>query len=157
MNPLEQLRDIHLPAAIPWWPLAPGWWLLGGLLLAGLLLGWRWWRRTKAPRPLLVAARGELAGIERRYRAEPRPDRLARELSELLRRVCVVRYPRADSAGLTGDPWLALLDGALGGNDFREGSGRALAEAPYRQDPVLDAEALIALVGRWLRALETRR
>ena len=30
------LKDIHLPEAIGWWPLAPGWWIL--LLLIGLLI-----------------------------------------------------------------------------------------------------------------------
>ena len=28
------LRDIHLPAAIGWWPPALGWWLLAALVLA---------------------------------------------------------------------------------------------------------------------------
>lgn len=28
-NPLAQLRDIHLPEAISWWPLAVGWWVVG--------------------------------------------------------------------------------------------------------------------------------
>jgi len=31
-DPLANLRDIHLPEAISWWPLAPGWWILIALL-----------------------------------------------------------------------------------------------------------------------------
>ena len=28
MDPQQiPLRDLHLPDAISWWPLAPGWWL----------------------------------------------------------------------------------------------------------------------------------
>lgn len=33
-DPLAQLRDIHLPEPISWWPLAPGWWALIILCLA---------------------------------------------------------------------------------------------------------------------------
>ena len=33
-DPLAQLRDIHLPEPILWWPLAPGWWVLIVLCLA---------------------------------------------------------------------------------------------------------------------------
>ena len=39
---LEQipLRDLHLPEAISWWPLAPGWWVVIGLtmVLIGVIL-----------------------------------------------------------------------------------------------------------------------
>ncbi|MEM7194830.1 MAG: DUF4381 domain-containing protein [Pseudomonadota bacterium] len=28
MNPIDQLRDIHLPASPGWWPPAPGWWVI---------------------------------------------------------------------------------------------------------------------------------
>ena len=30
------LRDLHLPEAIGWWPLAPGWWILIAIALVGL-------------------------------------------------------------------------------------------------------------------------
>ena len=35
---LEQLRDIHLPQAVHWWPPAPGWWLVALVSLA--LITW---------------------------------------------------------------------------------------------------------------------
>ncbi|WP_221799556.1 DUF4381 domain-containing protein [Oceanobacter mangrovi] len=35
------LADIHLPEPVSFWPLAPGWWLLAGLiLLAAIAIGW---------------------------------------------------------------------------------------------------------------------
>ncbi len=36
-DPLAQLRDIQLPEAISWWPLAPGWWIL--IMFAASFLG----------------------------------------------------------------------------------------------------------------------
>lgn len=48
-DPLAQLRDIHLPEAVSWWPLAPGWWVLGALLIAGLAYtGHFFWQRHHA-------------------------------------------------------------------------------------------------------------
>ena len=32
------LRALHLPDAIGWWPLAPGWWVVIGLAVLGVLL-----------------------------------------------------------------------------------------------------------------------
>ena len=34
------LRDLHLPDAISWWPLAPGWWIVLGLALIANFLKW---------------------------------------------------------------------------------------------------------------------
>ena len=36
-DPLAELRDIHLPDAISWWPLAPGWWLLITISLVAIV------------------------------------------------------------------------------------------------------------------------
>ena len=46
---LSQLRDIHLPPPVSWWPLAPGWWLLlGTLLLLTAIAFWLWRRRRRS-------------------------------------------------------------------------------------------------------------
>ena len=39
MNPATgpDLRDIHLPRRAGWWPPAPGWWVLGAIVLAALV------------------------------------------------------------------------------------------------------------------------
>ena len=40
-DPLADLKDIHLPAPVSWWPPAPGWWILLGLLIA-IIVGTIW-------------------------------------------------------------------------------------------------------------------
>lgn len=41
-DPLAQLRDIHLPEPIGWWPLAIGWYILIALalFLASIIAHW---------------------------------------------------------------------------------------------------------------------
>ncbi len=163
-DPLTALRDWHLPDPVSWWPPAPGWWLIAALLLGACVLMLRWWlrrRRTAAP------ARAALAELERlRARAaEERDERgFAAAVSALLRRLALVRYPRAQVAGLTGTDWLAFLDRTGGGGRFSTGPGRVLGELPYRapdrlQDGApqasavaLDASVLAQLAGDWIRA-----
>jgi hypothetical protein len=102
---METLRDIHGLDAIPSWPLAPGWWLLllgCGLLVLGLLL--LWWRLPY----WRLEAYWRLWWLARRWQRLP-PKQLASELSELLRRIALVRFGRRACAGLSGDAWLAWL------------------------------------------------
>ena len=45
-NPLAQLRDIHLPEPISWWPLAPGLWVALIIVIAALLIAaWLLYKR----------------------------------------------------------------------------------------------------------------
>jgi hypothetical protein len=149
MEPLP-LRDIHLPAAIGWWPPAIGWWLapLAALTLAALLV-WlvRRWRRVT---PVKLALR-ELDRLAQDPELDP-AEKL-RRLSILLRRTALTLHPREQVAGLTGQAWLAWLDQALGEPRFSQGPGRALAEAPYRRAPAEDWEPLLGLCRDWLKAL----
>ena len=39
-NPLVNLKDIHLPSPVSFWPPAPGWWILAVLLISSLFFWW---------------------------------------------------------------------------------------------------------------------
>ncbi|WP_295587194.1 DUF4381 domain-containing protein [uncultured Lamprocystis sp.] len=151
---LDRLRDIHGIAGVPWWPPAPGWWLLLG---AGLLLGlaaWRW--RTlltlRLPIPGITlgtwrwAAAAALRGLRRRVRGGADAKAALGELSELLRRIAMARLGRPACAGLTGETWLAWLaahDPA--GFPWTE-HGRLLLAAPYAPSVQAGPTQLLTLI-----------
>jgi len=149
-DPLADLRGYHLPEAVAWWPPAPGWWLLAGLLLVltiGLAL---YLARRRHRRAAARVALQELAELRAALAAGHDADAFLRGLSRLLRRFALVRFPRRRVAGLTGTSWLEFLDAQGGDGQFRDGPGRLLAEAPYRPATELPAEELAALVKGWI-------
>ncbi len=129
VDPLSELRDIHLPPPPPLWPPAPGWWLLCLVAIAAVVFGVRSalaaWRRGR-PRRAAVRAMAELRG---RYERGETPDDVTAEVATLLRRAAMNRNPRTQVAGLTGGNWLAFLDDDA--HHFTEGVGKCLATAPY--------------------------
>lgn len=150
------LRELHLPEAIGWWPLAPGWWVLIALAMLGLgyllyqaLLKWRW----NAARRMALR---ELARVQGEYESGLDAVTLATELSELLRRTMLAYARRDEVAGLTGKRWLQWLDCGLDNQPFSNGSGQILESLPYqnrdRIDDDVDVDGLIRAVQQRLRA-----
>ena len=153
--PQLSLRDIHLPSPISWWPPAPGWWILLSLLIAGtvgVVLYTRYQRKRHQIRRVSLK---EIDAIQDAFRSHKNNTRLVCELSVLLRRVCVSRYPRADVASLTGAEWMSFLDRSLEGKVFSEGAGIALMTEPYRKNSDLDANALLSCCRSWIVTLPT--
>lgn len=151
MDPQEiPLRSLHLPEAVGWWPLAPGWWLLiaAAVIAAGLLL--RAWRRRRAHAAARRKALRQLEESRSAYAHHGNPVTLGAEVSELLRRTMLAYAPRAEVAGLTGDEWLAWLDRDLEEPRFRQGAGRSLLDLPYRSPESvaddLDIDGMLAAV-----------
>lgn len=155
-DPLSQLADIHLPAAVSFWPPAPGWWVLAAMLLCGLvLLGYvqvrRWQQRQRLTRVL-----AELARARADWRKADDSKRNAAGLAllyainSLLKRVALLQFPEAQVAPLAGTDWLTFLDTHGNTQDFSTGAGKVLADGEYR--PVFDAdgEALYQLAQRWI-------
>jgi Domain of unknown function (DUF4381) len=147
-----QLRDIHLPGDAPLWPPAPGWWLLAvvvvALLVWGGLLALRHYRIHRQRTRVMAV----LENLEHGLGRDRTPEALA-AISILLRRLALMRYPRAQVASLSGAAWLAFLDAHGGDGGFRQGPGRVLASGPYqRAVPAdLDVAGLSTLVRAWIR------
>jgi uncharacterized protein DUF4381 len=134
------LRDLHLPEAVGWWPLAPGWWILLTFAVAGLsyLLykAYRQWQQNAARRLALK----ELSRVRRDYENGADPILLCKQLSELLRRSMLAYAPRAEVAGLTGNSWLMWLDTGLDDRPFSEGAGKDLPTLPYQRPETITLE-----------------
>lgn len=154
---LSQLRDIHAPEAIAWWPPAPGWWLvlLAVLLLAAALIAV--YRQRQLSVRLRRDALAELAHIQRDFQQEGDVVGLAAQLSILLRRIAVARGDRVDVAGLSGSAWLRYLDETGRTQAFSEGPGQVLITAPYQPKVEVEPHVLIDTVSRWIERVDLKK
>ncbi|MFQ5345841.1 MAG: DUF4381 domain-containing protein [Mariprofundus sp.] len=163
-DPLAELRDIHLPEAVSWWPPAIGWWLLLLILILLVVAAIRWKRRRKAlkNRPVVYsrdqiidAAMLELSQLDEASKAGGSAKNLAEDLSRLLRRTALRLFgdqPDSNVAGLSGEAWLQWLDEQWQEDGFSAGPGRQLILAPYRPESDIDIKAVISLCRNWLEA-----
>lgn len=148
-DPLAELRPLHLPQDSLWWPPAPGWWLLGILLLLLVWLGIRWWMKNRIKR---VAIK-ELDQLQQQQLTAPD---YASGLSQLLKRYCLTQFPREEIAGLTGEQWHQFLD--QHSPEPHPQLGTVLAETPYqREGESIDYDALYREAKRWIRHNPPRR
>jgi hypothetical protein len=136
---LDRLHDLALPAEVPWWPPAPGWYALFALaLLAAALWAWRVWKRRQADAYRRVAL-CELASLQD-----------AAQMAELLRRTALARTPRPVVAALVGTAWVDWLE--------QQGAGamppkvRRLLEAGIYGDTATETElgALRDYAASWI-------
>lgn len=155
MNPqapdlLAQLRDIHAAPPSPWWPPAPGWWVLAALLL--LALAWGVWRYLRARRRRLRRQRLldhlDLLASTLDPRHEPRAFIAA--VNGLLKLVALRAFPDRDCAPMQGSAWVAFLGEGLPDAGTTP-AFEALAEGPYRPDPRFDPETLTSAARQWIR------
>ncbi len=144
------LRDIHLPGAVSWWPLAPGWWVLVGIAFGLLVAFFIYRRRLRARR----AGLRSLTGIAHAYSEHGNTQQLATDVSTLLRRICLTYRPRETVAGLTGKAWrdaLAALPMSRG--VLSDAVAWQIVHGPYNPAQTIDADKLIVQTRRWLKAL----
>lgn len=158
-DPLKDLADIHLPDPVSLWPPAPGWWVLGVVLLAILVYAVlcliAHWRQQKR----LRAALRELDGAHRTYHdaraqgADANACGLAylQDCNTVLKRVALLHSPTDAVARLYGEAWLQFLDAQGDTQEFSRGAGRILGDGGYRPTFDGDVDAIHALCAEWIR------
>ena len=146
-DPLAQLRDIHLPEPVSWWPPAPGWWGLALFVLALFGLGAYLLFLSLQKKHHRKAALKELALLKKN--SDPRI--ALEQIAALLRRVAIQSFGRKEVVGLTGRKWLELLDRTGGTDQFSCGAGEALGENLYRADCRITIDPIFQIAERWIR------
>ena len=147
---LLRLRDVHAPSLPDAWPPAPGWWFLAGLVVISAILIGQAVLRHRRDRRQKRAIVDVLRALRTEFAADADGARFAAEISMLLRRIALTRFPRTEVASLCGAAWLSFLDNTSGGVGFSEGPGQVLAAGPYAADVEVEAEALLALAIDWI-------
>lgn len=156
MNPLEQLKDIHLPDPVPLWPPAIGWWVLAALTLlclAALLIFLLRQHRKQRYRRL---ARQRLEQLYRDYQQERNDLEYLLNINRLLKQVSVNHYDKTQVSRLSGEAWLRFLDQTGNTQAFSQGPGRVLATGPYASAEQLstrrtDIEPLYRCCSDWIK------
>lgn len=107
MTPLDQLKDIHLPAEVSNWPPAYGWWLLSVLIILALIFSSKalikYWRNNLARRQALKALK-QFKHTDSEWPVQ---------LNHLLKRLAISYFPQDEVAGLHLDSWCAFLTNSL--------------------------------------------
>ena len=113
LDPLSQLRDIHLPADPHWWPPAPGWWILLFiclLLLYFLVKALIQIRNSRRPRKAALNSIMSVANTN-----DPAEAPLAiQSMLKTVRQFTIQEFGREMVAALHGEKWLEFLKTASG-------------------------------------------
>ncbi|PLW82637.1 hypothetical protein CWI75_08615 [Kineobactrum sediminis] len=161
MNPQDPLADLQplRPAeALSWWPPAPGWWLLLGLLVAGLsVMAFLLWRRYRRNRYRRVALQ-QLARITDSHAYHQDPARLLGEVNSLLKAVVLHSYPKSEMASVTGERWLQFLNDGLEQRGSSLRFPESIGPDAYSAAPqVGNSDELVKATRAWLRLHRSRR
>ena len=142
-NTLVNLKDIHLPPPVSFWPPAPGWWFLAVLLISSLFIGGVWFYRRHNKRKPKTEALRILKDLQNLYQNSQDEVASLRNLSNLLRRTALTFYDNDEVASLQGLSWLEFLDKTGKTKEFSQGAGKVLGNEVFQQKVNTDMLSLI--------------
>ena len=118
---LPELRDIHIPQDLSSFPMGYGWWVIVLICIFSLIA-------YKFVRFAIVKSKKRYALSLLKNIALDNVQKSASAMSEILRRICVYKYPQA--LVLSGNEWVEFLNKNT--KSKLEGkASRLLVDAPY--------------------------
>ena len=139
MTPLE-LRDVHEGIAPSWWPPAPGWWLVFGVIV--VIIAIVAWRVAMKRRQHVAILRLFDETVSRAVT----PSQQIAAMSELLRRAARRKDAAADT--LEGEDWLRFLDEGMVQPVFSAGAGSLLRDGAFRTDVTTQESDALRTIAR---------
>lgn len=152
---LQQLRDIHVLSSPSWWPLAPGYWILAGLVIATALWLIIHYRRSGVRR----AAQREFSELVSAYEQHDNALALATDVSVLLRRTAMTLEARDSVAAITGDQWIEQLEEIAHSDDYTFSSPvrKVLTKEIYKKNGDIPVDQLLKECRSWIKAIPSGR
>ena len=147
IDPLSELRDVIYPVDPGFWPPAIGWWIVLILVILCLIGAVYLFRLVY----LRMTESSFVKEVDALVQLQPREAVV--ELSILMRRIAITRFPRNSVAGLSGEDWLQFLDQSGDTNQFTAGPGRALVSAPYSDLTPEDLNPLFKICRDWAKSV----
>lgn len=152
MNPdlLSQLRDIHTAPPVPWWPPAPGWWVLAFLLM--VLLVWVG-RRLLAGYRVRQRRKQMLAWVDHlNVTIDPQlqPQAYLATLNRIFKLVALRAYPESHCAAMAGPDWVSFLTEKMNKLSSAD-SLNVLESGPYDPAPRFDPAVMSELTRHWIK------
>lgn len=151
VDPLSELRDIHLPEPIHSWPIAPGWWILLLLILFSLISAIKFLRRRWKNNRYRRSGQQQLKQLLQEYQLHQDPRQYLKRFSELMKRIALACFPRERVASLSGEEWVAFLDQTGRTDEFSLGHGQVLMYGAYEPDTEFEVQPLHELGMKWIR------
>lgn len=143
---LTGLKGLHYPISPSWWPVAWGWYvILGAVLLIVLII---LFKRMGSP---LVYANKEMKKIQKTS-----PEKQLKLLSQLLKRVAMVRHGREAIAPLSEDAWQEFLL-ASAPKVLTKEQAHLLAYAIYNPNPENPDKKLFSASQKWIEKTLKKR
>lgn len=137
---LDRLHGLAMPPEVPWWPLAPGWYVvIAIILIAASMLAFRAWKKWRAN-----AYRREALGA---LDAASDPPAIA----EILKRTALAIAPRDVIAAKSGTAWLDWLE-TMSPTPLSENIRTQLTTGIYQRSPgSSDIFALRIFAAAWIK------